>query len=66
MTSDDLVVLIVGGGFGGLTAAIECQLRGTKSTIIETYPTSATYGDIIDFFPNGGRIIENWENGKFG
>lgn len=64
MTSEGLKVLIVGAGFGGLTAAIECQLRGMKVTVIEYYPTSLVYGDIIDFFPNGGRIIENWENGR--
>jgi 2-polyprenyl-6-methoxyphenol hydroxylase-like FAD-dependent oxidoreductase len=63
-TSRGLKVLIVGAGFGGLTAAIECQLRGMNVLVVETYPTSATYGDIIDFFPNGGRIIENWEGGR--
>lgn len=63
-TSKGLKVIIVGGGFAGLTAAIECQLRGMKATILETYPTSAGYGDIIDFFPNGGRIIEKWDGGK--
>ncbi|KAJ9149913.1 Salicylate hydroxylase [Pleurostoma richardsiae] len=66
MTSDGLSVIIVGGGFGGLTAAIECRTRGMNATIIETYPTSAAFGDIIDFFPNGGRIIEKWDNGSVG
>ncbi|CAI6029523.1 hypothetical protein V2G26_010307 [Clonostachys chloroleuca] len=61
-----LDVIIVGAGFGGLTAAIECKLRGMNVTLVETYPTSLNYGDIIDFFPNGGRIIENWENGQVG
>lgn len=61
-----LHVLIVGAGFGGLTAAIECRNRGMQVTVIETYPTSLKYGDIIDFFPNGGRIIENWDNGSVG
>ncbi|KAM0665276.1 hypothetical protein ACQRIT_006131 [Beauveria bassiana] len=66
MTSDSLHVLIVGAGFGGLTAAIECRRRGMQVTVIETYPTSLAYGDIIDFFPNGGRIIEAWEGGRVG
>ncbi|PHH89413.1 hypothetical protein CDD83_6108 [Cordyceps sp. RAO-2017] len=61
-----LHVLIVGAGFGGLTAAIECRLRGMRVTLVEAYPTSAAYGDIIDFFPNGGRIIEKWEGGRVG
>ncbi|KAK1766025.1 MAK1-like monooxygenase [Phialemonium atrogriseum] len=66
MTSDKLRVVIVGAGFGGLTAAIECRQRGMDVTILEIYPTSLAYGDIIDFFPNGGRIIESWENGRVG
>ncbi|KPM41898.1 hypothetical protein AK830_g4623 [Neonectria ditissima] len=66
MANDPMHVLIVGAGFGGLTTAIECRLRGMNATIVETYPTSLAYGDIIDFFPNGGRIIENWDNGRVG
>ncbi|XWX01645.1 hypothetical protein V2A60_009673 [Cordyceps javanica] len=66
MTEQTLHVLIVGAGFGGLTAAIECRRRGMQVTVIETYPTSLAYGDIIDFFPNGGRIIEAWEAGRVG
>ncbi|TQV95289.1 monooxygenase [Cordyceps javanica] len=66
MTEQSLHVLIVGAGFGGLTAAIECRRRGMQVTVIETYPTSLAYGDIIDFFPNGGRIIEAWEAGRVG
>ncbi|OAA53202.1 Aromatic-ring hydroxylase-like protein [Cordyceps fumosorosea ARSEF 2679] len=66
MVEQNLHVLIVGAGFGGLTAAIECRRRGMQVTVIETYPTSLAYGDIIDFFPNGGRIIEAWEAGRVG
>lgn len=62
----DLRVIIVGAGFGGLCAAIECKNRGMNPVVIETYPTSSKYGDIIDFFPNGGRIIEAWDNGEVG
>lgn len=64
MASNPLKVIVVGAGFGGLTAAIECRLRGMDVSLVETYPTSLQYGDIIDFFPNGGRIIENWEDGR--
>lgn len=63
---EPLHVVIVGAGFGGLTAAIECRKRGMTVTVIETYPTSQTFGDIIDFFPNGGRIIERWDKGRVG
>ncbi|KAL2394094.1 FAD-dependent monooxygenase notI [Exophiala dermatitidis] len=66
MSSNGLRVIIVGGGFGGLCTAIETRLRGMRPVVLETYPTSAAYGDIIDFFPNGGRIIEKWDNGRVG
>lgn len=62
--SPGLKVLIVGSGFCGLTSAIECQLRGMKCTIVEAYPTSRTQGDVIDFFGNGGMIIESWDTGR--
>ncbi|KAF3010532.1 hypothetical protein E8E14_010419 [Neopestalotiopsis sp. 37M] len=61
-----LDVVIVGAGFGGLTAAIECRLRGMRVKLVETYPTSRTQGDVIDFFPNGGRILGQWDNGNLG
>lgn len=64
MSSKKLRVVIVGAGFGGLTTAIECQLRGMQAVLIEKHPTSKNYGDVIDFFPNGGRIIEKWDNGR--
>ncbi|CAK7235800.1 hypothetical protein SEUCBS140593_009403 [Sporothrix eucalyptigena] len=64
MTNGDLHVIIVGAGFGGLTAAIECRLRGMRVTVVEIYPTSLAFGDIIDFFPNGGRVIQSWDNGN--
>ncbi|KAI1083684.1 putative monooxygenase [Whalleya microplaca] len=66
MSVKPLRVIVVGAGFGGLTAAIECKLRGMDVALVETYPTSLDYGDIIDFFPNGGRIIEKWANGRVG
>lgn len=39
-----LEVIIVGGGFGGLGAAIECAQRGMKVTVIEKYPDSNSQG----------------------
>ncbi|OTA85446.1 hypothetical protein M434DRAFT_377095 [Hypoxylon sp. CO27-5] len=59
-----LNVIIVGLGFCGLTAAIECRLRKMDVTVVEMYPTSRTQGDVIDFFGNGGMIIESWDNGR--
>lgn len=49
-----------------MVAAIECKLSGMRPLLIETYPTSRTQGDVIDFFPNGGRVIQSWDNGRIG
>ncbi|KAJ4307484.1 hypothetical protein N0V84_012697 [Fusarium piperis] len=59
-----LRVIVVGAGFGGLGAAIECAERGMHVTLVERYPDSNSYGDIIDFFANGGRIIARWGGGE--
>lgn len=40
-------VIIVGAGFGGLTAAIECTLKGHTAIIVEKTPTFEQLGDII-------------------
>lgn len=40
-------VVIVGAGFGGLTAAIECHLKGHKVTVLERTPEWRDLGDIL-------------------
>lgn len=42
-----LKVVVVGAGFGGLTAAIECYLKGHEVVILEKTPTWTQLGDII-------------------
>lgn len=64
MGVEGLRVIIVGAGFAGLTAAIECKNRGMHAILVESYPTSRNYGDIIDFLPNGGMHFERWDNGE--
>ncbi|KAF2452203.1 FAD/NAD(P)-binding domain-containing protein [Karstenula rhodostoma CBS 690.94] len=56
-------VIIVGAGFGGLTAAIECVRQGHSPVIYESFPSLKILGDIISFGPNAGRIFARWENG---
>jgi 2-polyprenyl-6-methoxyphenol hydroxylase-like FAD-dependent oxidoreductase len=53
-------IIIVGAGFGGLTAAIECHRQGHNVTIYESFPELKTLGDIISFGPNAGRIFYRW------
>ncbi|KAI7976208.1 hypothetical protein EIK77_010681 [Talaromyces pinophilus] len=54
-------VLIVGAGFAGLTAAIECHRKGHDVVVLESFPQLKILGDIISFGPNSGRIFQKWE-----
>lgn len=54
-------VVIVGAGFAGLTAAIECKRKGHSCLILESYKsTNVQLGDIISFGSNSGRIFNRW------
>ncbi|KAI0399429.1 putative monooxygenase [Xylaria palmicola] len=53
-------VLVVGAGFAGLTAAIECQRKGHDVTLLEKFPELKILGDIISFGPNSSRIFGRW------
>ncbi|KAH7356002.1 hypothetical protein BKA66DRAFT_574899 [Pyrenochaeta sp. MPI-SDFR-AT-0127] len=57
-------VIIVGAGFGGLTAAIECVRQGHTPVIYEAFPSLKILGDIISFGPNAGRIFARWSDGS--
>ncbi|KAL5327632.1 hypothetical protein ACEPPN_005333 [Leptodophora sp. 'Broadleaf-Isolate-01'] len=57
-------VIVVGAGFGGLVAAIECHRQGHSVSIYESFLELKVLGDIISFGPNAGRIFHRWENGK--
>ncbi|CAG8983023.1 hypothetical protein HYALB_00010149 [Hymenoscyphus albidus] len=57
-------VIVIGAGFGGLTAAIECQRQGHEVEIYESFAELKPLGDIISFGSNGGRIFHRWGNGK--
>lgn len=54
-------VIIVGTGFAGLTAAIECHRKGHTVLVLESFPELKILGDIISFGPNSGRIFKRWE-----
>ncbi|KAI1151221.1 putative monooxygenase [Nemania diffusa] len=53
-------VLVVGAGFAGLTAAIECHRKGHSVTLLEKFPELKLLGDIISFGPNSSRIFGRW------
>ena len=53
-------VVIVGAGFGGLCAAIECHRQGHDVQIFESFKELKVLGDIISFGSNAGRIFRRW------
>jgi len=53
-------VVIVGAGFGGLCAAIECYRQGHQVQIYESFQELKVLGDIISFGSNAGRIFRRW------
>ncbi|KAI1266910.1 hypothetical protein F5Y18DRAFT_351959 [Xylariaceae sp. FL1019] len=57
-------VIVVGAGFGGLGAAIECHRQGHEVEMFEAFPELKPLGDIISFMPNAGRIFNRWSDGE--
>ena len=60
-TTNPMHILIVGGGFAGLTAGIECRRRGWKVTLLEAVPERKQIGDSLYFGPNGTKIFQKWD-----
>jgi 2-polyprenyl-6-methoxyphenol hydroxylase-like FAD-dependent oxidoreductase len=54
-------VIIVGAGFAGLCAAIECNRKGHDVILLEKVAELKPLGDIISFSSNSGHIFERWE-----
>ncbi|KXX74901.1 6-hydroxynicotinate 3-monooxygenase [Madurella mycetomatis] len=53
-------VVVVGAGFAGLTAAIECDRKGHSVVLLEKSPALAPLGDIISFGQNSTRVFARW------
>lgn len=53
-------VVIVGAGFAGLTAAIECTRKGNSCIVLDSVKEMKQLGDIISFGSNAGRIFDRW------
>lgn len=61
VTPSGIRVVIIGAGFAGITAAIECTRKGHQVTVLESYKnTNVQLGDIISFGSNAGRIFLRW------
>lgn len=60
ITPSGIRVLIIGAGFAGLTAAIECKRKGHTPIILESFASVKQLGDIISFGSNAGRIFRRW------
>jgi len=54
-------VIIVGAGFAGMCAAIECDRKGHSVILLEKVAELKPLGDVISFSSNSGHIFERWE-----
>ena len=59
-TLEPIRVIVVGAGFAGLTAAIECKRKGCSVVVLESFKELKPLGDIISFGGNAGRIFQRW------
>jgi 2-polyprenyl-6-methoxyphenol hydroxylase-like FAD-dependent oxidoreductase len=58
-----ITIIIVGAGFAGLGAAIECDRKGHSVILLEKsskIEDLQRIGDIISFDPNGSRLFKRW------
>lgn len=61
LSPSGITVVIVGAGFAGLCAAIECDRKGHKAIVLEKVSELKPLGDVISFASNSGKIFERWE-----
>jgi len=53
----DRKIAIIGGGIGGLTAAVAFAQQGARVTLFEQADALADVGAGIQITPNGGRVL---------
>ncbi|KAH9900104.1 hypothetical protein F4778DRAFT_156123 [Xylariomycetidae sp. FL2044] len=57
-----ITVVIVGAGFAGLCAAIECDRKGHAVILLEKVKELKPLGDLISFGSNAARAFRKWDN----
>ncbi|GFG20486.1 efflux pump antibiotic resistance protein [Aspergillus udagawae] len=62
--SPGVSVLIVGCGFGGIAAAIECHRKGHRVVVFEKNSEIGGLGDTLGILQNGALPIYKWDAGK--
>jgi 2-polyprenyl-6-methoxyphenol hydroxylase-like FAD-dependent oxidoreductase len=55
---DRLPILIIGGGIGGLTAALALALKGKKVHVVEKAPEFGEIGAGLQLAPNAMRVLD--------
>lgn len=55
---DDLTIAIIGGGIGGLTAALAFARKGCRVHVYEQAPALTDVGAGIQVTPNGARVLD--------
>jgi len=62
--SSGITVIIVGFGYAGAVAAVECHRKGHKVIVYESAAEIKALGDVIGITGNAAQIISKWGDGK--
>ncbi|KAF2453533.1 hypothetical protein BDY21DRAFT_417112 [Lineolata rhizophorae] len=62
--SSGIKVIIIGLGYAGAVAAIECHRKGHQVVIYEQNADVSTLGDMIGLSPNAAQVVAGWDNGR--
>ncbi|OQV05068.1 hypothetical protein CLAIMM_09863 [Cladophialophora immunda] len=62
--SSGITVIIIGLGYAGAVAAVECHRKGHKVIVFEQAAEIKALGDVIGITGNAAQIISKWGDGK--
>lgn len=60
MSTPSYKIIIVGGGIGGFSAAVELALKGHSVTVLERTPTLQSIGGALLIPPQASKVIDSW------